>query len=99
MGLGRDSNNLILQISPTLKPGVLLHVHDIHPPYEDPRVHYFGRRKLCWTEQHLLAARFSGGTNWEILLAAFFVQRNQAAEFVRAFFHYDATVDRPSSGF
>jgi len=97
--LGGDVNYLMLQILPKLNPGVLVHVHDIYLPYEYPRAHYFGRRKLYWTEQYLLAALLSGGRNWEILLPAFYVQRHMAAEFARTFPHFDAAVDRPSSSF
>jgi hypothetical protein len=41
-----------LRIFPLLKPGVIVHVHDIHLPFEYPEV----CDRLHWNEQYLLAA-------------------------------------------
>jgi len=37
---GSDVNYLILDILPRIKPGVVIHFHDISLPYEYPKIYY-----------------------------------------------------------
>ena len=55
VGYGSDVVYEILSILPRLKPGVLVHVHDIFLPYEYPN-DWILRSKFFWTEQYMLAA-------------------------------------------
>jgi hypothetical protein len=65
--LGSDVNYIVLRLLPLLAPGVLVHFHDIHLPYEYPR--YFADMGLYWGEQYLLQAFLSMNPNYEVLCA------------------------------
>ena len=51
-------------ILPSLKKGVLVHIHDIFLPHDYPRAFSLTRH---YTEQWFLTAFLYGNTNWEIL--------------------------------
>ena len=67
--LGSDVNHVILDVLPTLAPGVIVHVHDIFLPYEYPRK-WAEESGLHWAEQYLLHAFLIGNRDYEILAAA-----------------------------
>jgi hypothetical protein len=62
---GSDANFLILEVLPRLKPGVVVHLHDIFLPYDYPR----DVLRFCfqWQETALLHAFLIGNRNVEIL--------------------------------
>ena len=60
---GTDTVRLFLEILPRLKPGVLVHVHDIMLPREYPDS-FFGRG---YSEQYMLAATLLFGPDFEVL--------------------------------
>lgn len=97
--LASDVNFLFLEVLPRLKPGVMVHIHDVYVPYEYPREHFFGPNKKFWNEQYLLEALLTENPHWEIVLPAFMVQTDMEAEFRAAFPHYDPGLDRKSSSF
>jgi hypothetical protein len=66
---GGDVNYLILEVLPTLAPGVTVHFHDIFSPADYPRL-WTDEKALLWSEQYLLEAFLSGSRDWEIVLAA-----------------------------
>jgi hypothetical protein len=72
--LGSEVNWLILEVLPHLAPGVWVHFHDIHLPYEYPPYYFLLAGFL--TEQYLLQA-FLTGSAWrvEVALAALFRDR------------------------
>jgi len=74
--LGSDVNHIVLQILPRLRPGVLVHVHDIFLPYEYPRQwpEKFG---LYWTEQYLLHAFLAMNPGYEVLFAVAALHRDR----------------------
>jgi hypothetical protein len=55
------------EILPRLKPGVLVHVHDISLPRPYPRVYF--EQKLFWTEQYLLQAFLCYNRRFEVVWA------------------------------
>lgn len=63
---GSDVVWLYLHVLPTLAPGVLVHVHDVHWPFEYPRQWIIEGRD--WNEQYLLAAFLTHNDAWEIML-------------------------------
>jgi predicted O-methyltransferase YrrM len=97
--LGSDVNYLLLQVLPRLKPGVLIHIHDIYLPYDYPRIHFFGRSKLFWNEQYLLAGLLTDNPKFEIMLPGYFAQRDMEAHFTAAFPGYDPARHRRTSSF
>lgn len=97
--LASDVNFLYLQVIPRLKPGVIVHIHDIYIPYEYPRVHFHGRTKLFWNEQYLLQALLTDNPRIEVILPGFFVQKDMEKEFMATFPTYDPGKHRRSSSF
>jgi len=64
-----DVNYIVLDILPTLAPGVIVHFHDIFSPADYPR-RWIEEKALLWSEQYLLEAFLSGNSDWELLLSA-----------------------------
>jgi tetratricopeptide (TPR) repeat protein len=70
---GSDVTVFFLEILPRLKPGVIVHVHDIYLPYD----YISGHVRKLWNEQYLLAtALLFGGPRFEILFPSWFVGRD-----------------------
>jgi Methyltransferase domain len=68
-----------LEILPRLRPGVIVHVHDIFSPRDYPR-EWLERRKLLWNEQYLLEACLSQNDSWQVLAALNFLHHRHFAE-------------------
>jgi hypothetical protein len=79
---GGEVNRIVLGVLPRLRPGVLVHFHDVFLPYEYPRLFF------AWgghfTEQYLLAAVLEGNADWEVVLAAHALYRDRQADLVAA---------------
>jgi hypothetical protein len=60
---GTDTVRLFLEILPRLRPGVVIHVHEIALPWEYPTA-FDGRG---YSEQYMLAAALLFSNAWEIL--------------------------------
>src|ERR1041385_9485479 len=67
--IGGDVNYLFLEVLPHLKPGVIVHVHDIFFPFEYPRKWAMEQRRF-WTEQYLLQAFLAFNGEFEVLVGA-----------------------------
>lgn len=60
---GTDVPHMVMNVFPLLKPGVIVHIHDIHLPMEyKPE---FRRRQ--YNEQHMVAAMLLFTRQWQIL--------------------------------
>ncbi len=72
--LDGDVPFLFLEVVPRLAPGVLVHVHDVHFPWNVPypaeRYVLDGRWPSFWTESMLLQAFLAFNSDFEILLSA-----------------------------
>ena len=66
--IGGDVNYLFLEVLPRLKPGVIVHVHDIFLPFDYPRDWVMDELRF-WTEQYLLQAFLSFNSEFEVLMA------------------------------
>jgi hypothetical protein len=64
---GGDVNYLFLEVLPRLKPGVIVHVHDIFFPMEYPES-WVKNLLRFWSEQYLLHAFLSFNSEYEVLL-------------------------------
>ena len=83
---GGDVNFLILEVLPRLKPGVLIHFHDINLPYAPPRVYYTNPAfRVFWTEEFLLQAFLVNNKHFEIMLAMNYLQSDHMDKFCEAF--------------
>ncbi len=70
---GSDVTVFFLDILPRLKPGVVVHIHDIYLPDD----YISGHVHRLWNEQYLLAtALLFGASRFEILFPAWFVGRD-----------------------
>jgi hypothetical protein len=70
--IGGDVNYLFLEVLPRLNPGVLVHVHDIFLPFEYRRDWVLDEFRF-WTEQYLLQAFLTFNSEFEVLLANYFL--------------------------
>jgi predicted O-methyltransferase YrrM len=79
---GGEVNRIVLGVLPRLRPGVLVHFHDVFLPYDYPRLFFvFGGH---FTEQYLLAALLEGNGDWDVVLAAHALHRERRADLVAA---------------
>jgi len=66
---GGDVFHEYLRILPTLRQGVLIHVHDIFLPFDYPR-DWIVEQRHFWTEQYVLQAFLAFNSAFGVLLAA-----------------------------
>ena len=79
-------NYLFLEVLPRLRPGVIVHVHDIFPPHEYRRDWVMEEFRF-WNEQYLLQAFLVFNAGFEILFANNFMGLRHFAEMKAAFPH------------
>lgn len=80
--IGGDVNRVILDILPTLAPGVLVHIHDIYLPWEYPQ-EFLAERRFFWAEQYLLQAFLAFNDEFEVLFSAHALHRRYPEEVAR----------------
>ena len=66
--IGGDVNYLFLEVLPRLKPGVIVHVHDVFLPFDYRRDWVLDEFRF-WTEQYLLQAFMMFNSEFEVLMA------------------------------
>jgi predicted O-methyltransferase YrrM len=94
--IGSDVQFEFLEILPRLKPGVLVHFHDIFLPEEYPRQWILEKHKF-WTEQYLLQAFLACNQSFEVLWASNFMRLAHPGALREAFARYDPAKVRPGS--
>lgn len=67
-----------LEILPVLKPGVVVHVHDIYTPRDYPEKRLRDEVRF-WNEQYLLEALLSGGSKLRVIAALNFLKHDHPA--------------------
>jgi hypothetical protein len=82
-----DVNYEILEILPRLKPGVVVHIHDIFLPYEYD-LGQMHQHKTFLTEQYLLQAFLSFNPRFEILWGSYCMHRRHPDALGQAFRSY-----------
>jgi hypothetical protein len=67
-----------LHILPLLKPGVVVHIHDIFTPYDYPAEWLVGNgpNRGGNNEQYALECLLSGGADWEVVLPVFLLWKD-----------------------
>lgn len=63
---GSDVNHIVFEILPRLKPGVIIHFHDIYWPFEYPND--WIQEGRCWNEAYLLRAFLAHNSSYNVLL-------------------------------
>lgn len=61
-----------LEILPTLKKGVIVHIHDVFTPRDYPKAWVVDKVRM-WNEQYLMEALLSGNPHWKIIGAVNFL--------------------------
>jgi len=82
--VGGDVNYLFLEVLPRLKPGVIVHVHDIFFPFDYPR-DWMVEKFRFWTEQYLLQAFLIFNSEFEVLMANSYLNYYHLSELKAAF--------------
>jgi len=97
---GGDVNFLFLDVLPRLRPGVIVHVHDIALPYEYTRTYFTNPAfRVFWTEAYLLQAFLTCNDQFEVRLAMAYLQTERSPDFQAAFPHYDPLKHAGSGSF
>jgi Methyltransferase domain len=96
---GSDVNFIILEVLPRLRPGVIIHFHDINLPYEYPKVYFTNPQfRMFWTEAYLLQAFLTLNRDFEILLALNYLQTDHMSDYCNAFPHFKLADNWANSG-
>jgi hypothetical protein len=74
--VGSDVNYLFLEILPRLKPGVIVHVHDIFFPYHYPK-DWVVKSGRFWNEQYLLQAFLACNDSFRVLWSGSYFHANE----------------------
>jgi hypothetical protein len=82
--IGGDVNYLFLEVLPRLNPGVIVHVHDIFLPFEYRRDWVLDEFRF-WTEQYLLQAFLTFNSEFDVLLANYYLSRYHQEHLQAAF--------------
>lgn len=72
--IGNDVVNLLLNVVPALKRGVVIHLHDIFLPFEYPR-DWVIENRWPWNEQYLVQAMMQGSDRFEVLWPGHYLQK------------------------
>jgi SAM-dependent methyltransferase len=91
-----DVRFLFLEVLPRLKPGVLIHIHDVFLPAEYPRAWVVGEQRF-WTEQYLLHALLLFSRAFEVVWAGSFMHMKHPDALERVFPAYDRRAAWPGS--
>jgi hypothetical protein len=94
--IGGDVQYEFLEILPNLKPGVVVHVHDIFLPAEYPKKMILGQRRF-FSEQYLLQAFLTFNNQFEVLWASSFMHLNHPDLLEKAFNSYKRESRWPGS--
>lgn len=94
--VGSDSHFEFSAILPALRPGVVVHLHDIFIPKEYPK-HWILSEHRFWNEQYMLHAFLSGNRDYEILWAGAFMHYRHPQKLRDAFSSYDPAKNLPAS--
>jgi predicted O-methyltransferase YrrM len=86
---GSDVVYEFLEILPRLKPGVIVHVHDIFMPAEYLREWIMDEHRF-WTEQYLLQAMLANNPAWEVLWGSSYMHLAHPELLAKAFPSYTA---------
>ena len=71
-----------LQVFPSLRSKVIVHVHDIFTPRDYPE-DWIRNRVRLWNEQYLLEAFLTGNREWKVLGALNFLHHHHYDELAR----------------
>ncbi|HEY2745671.1 MAG TPA: class I SAM-dependent methyltransferase [Polyangia bacterium] len=94
--IGSDVNYLILDVLPRLRPGVVVHIHDIFLPFEYPKS-WVKDSRTFFNEQYLLQAFLAFNGAFEVILAGSYLAATQPAAMSAAFRSFQPGAVGPGS--
>jgi hypothetical protein len=75
----------LMQIIPSLSPGVWIHFHDVFSPYDYPEDWVRNKIRLCANEQYGVECLLNGGDRYEVLLPLYLLWMEHRADLQRLF--------------
>ena len=96
--IGSDVQFLFLEVLPRLRPGVVVHIHDIFMPVEYPKQWVLDEHRF-WNEQYLLQTFLSFNATFEVLWAGQWMHIKYPDLLMKAFPSYKAGVSAGSFWF
>lgn len=85
-----------LEILPVLKPGVIIHIHDIFLPYEYPK-NWIEDLRFFWNEQYMLKAFLLFNNNFNVMVPSHAMYREQQKIFEKMVPSLRETTHPPSA--
>ena len=76
--VGSDLNHIVFNILPALRPGVVVHFHDIYWPFEYPQ-EWIVDSKRAWNECYVLRAFMQYNDAFEIMLYPQYLRHKHGA--------------------
>lgn len=80
--VGSDVNHLFFDVLPRLRPGVVVHVHDVFWPFEYPRGWF--AKGYAWNEAYLVRAFLQYNRAFAVLLFPSYLEAHHPAELLAA---------------
>lgn len=77
--IGSDVNHILFSILPILKPGVIIHVHDIFYPFEYPK--RWLQKGIAWNEAYILRAFLTNNLQYNVLFFNDYIKTFHAEKF------------------
>ena len=96
--IGSDVQFLFLEVLPRIRPGVVVHMHDIFMPLEYPK-HWGLDSGRFWNEQYLLQTFLSFNEAFEVFWAGHWMHIKHPDLLMKAFPSYKAGVSPGSFWF
>lgn len=94
--VGSDVNYLFFEILPRLRPGVIVHIHDIFLPDEYPK-NWMIEQGRNWNEQYVTRAFLQFNYNWGIMWAGQFMGTRYPLELARMYARHPERTGHGSS--
>ena len=85
--IASDVNFLFFEVIPRLRPGVIVHIHDIFLPDEYPKVWMIDQGRN-WNEQYLTRAFLMFNKDWDVIWASHFMGTRYIEEVQMVFPRY-----------
>lgn len=94
--IGSDVTFEILEVLPRIRPGVLVHIHDIFLPAEYPKKWVMQWHRF-WNEQYMLQAFLAFNSSFRVVMANHWMHLERPEALRRCFSSYGREGDAPGS--
>lgn len=93
---GNDVEFEYFEILPRLRPGVIVHIHDIFLPFRYP-ANWIKHEHVFWNEQYLVEALLTHNPSYQVLWAGCYLHTEHPGHLMKAFPGYDPKRNQPGS--